>query len=166
VLFHDADLKRTAGIEDYIYDLTDDELHGISVHEPQRLGETFAPTAIASLAQACQALAPTPAVTCFIELKEESLAAFGTSVVVDAVLDVLKCQPSPERFVLISFDLDALLAARQGGWPNVGWVLHTWDEPSRRAAQENQPQYLFCNTRKIPQTEQPFWPGPWHRFAG
>jgi len=161
VLLHDADLKRTTGVEGCIHDLTDHELKKLSAHEPQRLGERFAPTAIPSLSQACQALAVTPAVTCFIELKEESIAAFGVGVVVDAVLSVLTCQPAPERFVLISFNLDTLLAARHAGWQNVGWVLRTWDEPSRRSAEENQPQYLFCNTRKIPQTEQPFWPGPW-----
>ena len=161
VLFHDAGLKRTTGVEGCIHDLTDHQLKNFSAHEPNRLGESFAPTAIVSLAQACQALATTPAVTCFVELKEESLATFGTSVVVDAVLDVLKCQPAAERFVVISFNLDALLAARQTGWPNIGWVLHTWDDSSRRSAEQLQPQYLFSNTRKIPQTDQPFWPGPW-----
>lgn len=161
VLLHDADLKRTTGVEGCIHDLTDDDLRGISAHEPQRLGDRFTPTAIPSLSDACQAMAATPAVTCFIELKEESITAFGADVFVNAVMEVLTRQSAPERWVLISYHLDILLAARQNGWPSVGWVLHTWDDASQRTAEQHQPQYLFCNTRKIPQTDRPFWLGPW-----
>ena len=43
----------------------------------------------------------------------------------------------------------------------VGWALRSWDETSRQHALEIQPDYLFCNVKRLPPHPEPLWPGDW-----
>ena len=161
VVLHDVELKRATGVGGSVHESTDQALKALSAHEPQRLGDQFKGVGIPSLHEACELIAASPGVTGFVELKQESVDFFGQHESVRATMDVVSRFPDFHRFVLISDHLDALVLARESGWPSVGWILDRWDEPSRRAAQDNGPQYLFANVRKVPDSPTPFWPGPW-----
>ena len=161
VVLHDANLKRTTGVDSLVHERVDHEVLKLSAHEPQRLGGRFAGVAIPTLIEASDLITNAPGVTGFVEIKEESIAAFGRDEVVTIVMNVLNQSRTPDCFVLISYDLEAIMVARNAGWSGVGWILRHWDEASRLAAQEACPQYLFTNTRRVPDTHEPFWHGPW-----
>ena len=58
-------------------------------------------------------------------------------------------KPVLAQTVLISYALDALLAAR-GQWPAVGAVLDKWRERRQRAVRALNPEYLFCDVDGLP----------------
>src|SRR5262249_52953948 len=62
--------------------------------------------------------------------------------------------------VVISFDLAAVLRARQAGGVAIGWVLDRYDAHSRLKYEASQPEYLFCDLEKLP-AEGSLWHGPW-----
>jgi glycerophosphoryl diester phosphodiesterase len=67
--------------------------------------------------------------------------------------------------ILISFHRSPLEAARAHGGLPVGWVLPAWNAERRAQAAELQPDYLFCNRKRLPPASEPLWPGPW-QWAG
>ena len=159
VLCHDDTLERTADTEGDVSAMTWRQLQNISVHESARFGKRFEPTPIPALAEIAVLLQRYPRATACVEIKEESLRAFGTEVVVKAVLDAL--QVVMPQCVVISFDEAALRAAR-AVQPQVaiGWVLPRWDEKARATARALAPQYLFCDQKILP-AQGVLWPGKW-----
>lgn len=158
VLCHDDTLNRTAGVEQSVLSLKLDQLAAIHVNESARLGGEFNDVPIPTLAQIAALLQRWPHATAFVELKEESLKAFGIENTVKAVLKVL--EPVRKQCVIISYDRLAIRVARAMGGHAIGWVLHKWGEDTRAIATELAPNYLFCNYTRIP-ADQPLWPGPW-----
>ena len=158
VLCHDATLQRTAGVDQRVLSMTAAQLAGIYVNETARLGGKFADVVIPTLLDVVALLQKWPHATAFVELKEESLKAFGIENVVKAILKVL--QPVLGQCVLISFDRLAVRCARAMQDVRVGWVMHHWDNATRSAATTLAPNYLFCNYKKIPAIDM-LWPGPW-----
>jgi len=63
--------------------------------------------------------------------------------------------------VIISFDQDALIAARAYSVTRIGWVITAWNEAQHDVAEALSPDYLFCNHTKLPAAPAPLWPGPW-----
>ena len=161
VLMHDPDLHRTTGRRGRVHDTPASELSRISAHEPDRLGDRHHGERIPLLAEACSLIDNHPGVTAFVEVKDHSVQAFGAAFAADVVIDVLSGVEHPERFVVISYNRDVLRRVRTSGPHEVGWVLRTWDQPARAAADADQPHYLFCNIRKVPPDDRPFWPGRW-----
>ncbi len=157
VLLHDADLRRTAGVNLNVLATNSDQL-GASVHEPQRFGERFAPTPIITLAQALERLQRWPDTRAMVEIKSESLAHHGRDVVMQRLLPQL--EKHARQCVLISYDLPALTWARQRSELPLGWVLEHYDEAQLAQAHQLAPDYLICNERKLP-PRQPPRPGPW-----
>jgi len=158
VVCHDATLQRTAGIDQSLLSMTAEQLKGVYVNETARLGDKFSDVAIPSLADVVDLLKKWPHATAFVEMKEESLKAFGIENVVKAILKVL--DPALDQCVLISFDRLAVRCARAMQQVRVGWVMHQWDVATRSAATALAPNYLFCNYKKIP-TDDVLWIGPW-----
>lgn len=158
VLCHDDTLLRTAGVNRRLLSITSEQLAGIYVNESARLGDAFTGIPIPTLAEVVALLQKWPHATAFVEVKEESLKAFGIENVVKAIVKVL--EPVLAQCVLISFDRLALRCARAMQAPRIGWVLHQWDNAARGAATALAPNYLFCNYKKIPATEA-LWLGPW-----
>lgn len=161
VLFHDPGLERTTGRPGIITDLTLAQLAALDAGEAARFGPRFRATRIPTLAALMSLLAGWPGARCFVEIKAESLAAFGTTATVDAVLRVIG--PDLGRCVVISFDAAALHAARAAG-ARIGWVLGAWDPATHGAAVALAPDYLFCNHRRLPRSG-PLWSGPWRWAA-
>jgi len=158
VLCHDDTLRRTAGIEGRLQAMTYAQLTDVSVHEGARLGETFAPTPIPTLAEIVTLVQGFPRVTAFVELKQDRVNERGAEPVVDAVLAVL--QPVLHQCVVISFDEAMLRAARARQSCVIGWVLPQWNEHVCEQAGALAPAYLFCDQDLLPAAGA-LWQGPW-----
>ncbi|MEE8343301.1 MAG: glycerophosphodiester phosphodiesterase family protein [Gammaproteobacteria bacterium] len=157
-LLHDADLTRTAGVSGCALDRQWQQLAVTEINETKRLGKTFQGVCIPALQDVVGLLGDWPRKQAFVELKRASLERFGTDVVVDLVLEVL--QPVLSRCVIICFDRNAVQVARNRAGPRIGWVLDRCSTRCREEAEELNPEYLFCNYKKLP-GKGSLWPGPW-----
>src|SRR5579859_711342 len=79
-LCHDASLKRTAGLDRQIMDLTAAELAAVDVGEPGRFAARYAGTHPTPLTALIAWLKQQPGVTAFVEIKRQSLHHFGSDV--------------------------------------------------------------------------------------
>jgi glycerophosphoryl diester phosphodiesterase len=158
VLLHDADFKRTANTPASVFNINKEQLMDISVHEPARLGERYAPLPVSDLDTVLLKLAAFPNARAMVEIKQESLERWGLERVMDALL--VKLSHCHSQCVLISYSHQALSYARTRDSIDIGWVLDVYDEEHFRRANQLNPQYLICNERKIPQQETP-WAGTW-----
>lgn len=149
VLIHDTDLYRTCGIHKNILHLNYDQLAQYSACEPWRLGHKFHGEPIPTLAQVVRWASEQLAVELFVEVKEESIAAFGIDAVMDAVLPLL--QPMAQQIHLISFDVSFIAVARER-WQKVGLVLRHWP-PTADEMERCDPDILFVNKRRIKQRQ-------------
>jgi len=159
VLLHDASLQRTADVDESALQLPLSRLREIEVNERRRLGDRFRGVRIPTLGQAIELIrsAP-PSRQAFVEIKRESIEAFGVDAVVEAVLDAVA--PAAQRCVLISFDAAAVERARGLGSTRIGWVLAEWCEAARRQAEALSPDFLFCDRELLP-SGVGLWSGPW-----
>ena len=158
VVIHDHLLARTTGLPGSVFDHDANELRNIEAAEVQRFGDRFNGTRLPVLRDVLQLLAGRPEITLFIEIKRASLAQFGHDHVVSQVLEVIK--PWRSQCVVISFDLAAIHRARRFANTPIGWVLDAADDHSRLKYQALQPQFLFCDHRKLG-TGGKLWQGPW-----
>ncbi len=158
ILMHDADLKRTANDERSVFKIDAEELETISVHEPTRFEDRFYPLPISKLDDVLIDLSKYPLVNTMIEIKEESLGHWGLSTVMDRLLDKLK--PYSSHSVLISFSYDALVYAKKHSDIKIGLVLEQYNQKGKADAVSLEPDYLICNSKKIPKNKPP-WQGPW-----
>ena len=148
VLFHDRDLKRLCGVGGAVHDYPFAALQKFRASEPGRFGEKYRDVPITTLAELRQLLQQHPNVTGFIELKRASLKHFG----IDTMLALVRRELEPvlNQCVLISYSLEALLAARQQGWPEIGVVVDHWQEREQEIVFAIRPQYLFCDVDGLP----------------
>ncbi|MGI9320452.1 MAG: glycerophosphodiester phosphodiesterase family protein [Thiogranum sp.] len=158
VLLHDADFKRTANTPASVFSINTEQLMDISVHEPARLGERYAPLPVSDLDTVLLKLTAFPNAGAMVEIKQESLERWGLERVMDALLE--KLRPCHSQCALISYSHQALSYARERDSIDIGWVLDAYDEEHFRRANQLNPQFLICNERKIPQQETP-WAGTW-----
>lgn len=159
VLFHDDALKRMTGSTGRITRTDRQQLQALHAFEPARFGERFRGTAIPTLASIVELLADWPQAHCFVEIKQESLDAFGIESVVHKVMQTIA--PRLGQCTPISFSSDALRAAAALGAPRIGWVLTRYDSAAINEARTLAPDYLFCNQRKLPAARTPIGRGPW-----
>ncbi len=158
VLSHDEDLLRSSGKTIIVAKHSYADIEHISAGYPDRFGDQFKHCRIATLQQFSTQLSQWPEVTCFIELKEESLALMGNRAV------DLACEAISEivaQAVLISFDYDALAYARHNHKFPIGWVLPGWTAENHHKATILAPDYLFVDTDFCPVEKSKLWPGCW-----
>ena len=148
IVYHDIDLQRVSGCTGFVYDLSLQELEKLSAYEPQRLGREFIKETISSLQTVVEIIRQHPAVTLFVELKEESIEQFNRQIMLAKVSEVL--QPITERAVLISFDYQIIQSARSQGWPQVGVVLRNWQDIDSPEVNDIEGEYTFVNQAIIP----------------
>lgn len=158
VVVHDSDFQRTAGRPLSVFEADRQALASVSVHEPARFGDTFAPLAVPLLDEVLALLSRCPRASAFVEIKTQSLRHWGVAPVMDALLNSL--EPCRRQCVVISFHFDALAYARRHGDVPLGWVIPRFDAHGRQRASALRPDYLIGNYRKIPSAERP-WPGDW-----
>ncbi len=159
VLHHDPDLARSAGHKGTVMDLSFAELSRLRFGEPARFGKTFSGTEITPLKDLVKLLSENPAVSLFVELKEESLERFGAEVMVMAVIEAIR--PVMEQCIAISFAAAPLVEVRKQGWQKTGWVVRRYNDGSKKTAESLSPNYLFCNHEKISAAPGALWKGGW-----
>lgn len=159
VLLHDESLKRTAGIDRSICQSTLAELEAVRVGLPTRFGDSDKNVRLPTLEQALELLPANSDWIYFIELKHESLRAFGIELVVDEVLPLI--YEHLAQCVIISFDYPCLLEVCRRSDVHVGWVLKQYDDVSQQQAEALDPDYLFVNSQRLPESGTPLWRGAW-----
>ncbi|MGB9430094.1 MAG: glycerophosphodiester phosphodiesterase family protein [Gammaproteobacteria bacterium] len=142
---HDVSLKRTAGIDRDITDMSAAELGIVSVGERTRFGVRYADIKLPSLAALITWLSTQPGVTLFVEIKRQSLRHHGVELVVGKILHAL--QPAFEQCIVISFDHACLALARQHGASAIGWAVEAANDDSRHIADTLQPDYMFTDEK-------------------
>lgn len=141
VLFHDEDLQRIKGIQGFITEISVNQAPFTTLSEFVALMEKW------------------PHVTCFIELKKESLQKFGIPVVTKAVMESLK--PIKQRSIPISKNSATAAHTRHLGAQQVGLILSAYNQEALALAERLCPDYLFCNIKKLPAVLPYLWSGPW-----
>lgn len=148
VLYHDRSLLRVSGQPGAIHQYTWEELSAFRAFEFERFGYRFAQNPICSLARFVEFLAAHPHVTAFVELKRVMVERFGADRAAAKVLAAIR--PVAEQCVVISYDLDALLAVRERGWERIGAVVDRWRERRHARIRTLRPEYLFCDQQSLP----------------
>lgn len=148
VVYHDIDLQRVSGCNGSLTDLCLHELEKLPAYEPKRFGRKFIGEPISSLQSVVEIIQQFPAVTLFVELKEESIEHFDRQTMLSKVSELL--QPIAERTVLISFDYKIIQSARDQGWPQVGVVLRNWQDIHSPQVTAIAGEYTFVNQTIIP----------------
>jgi glycerophosphoryl diester phosphodiesterase len=161
-IIHDANLQRTAGINQSILEMTAEQLEAIYVDESQRLKNQFSHTPIPKLSDIVELISRWPKTKAFVEIKRASLRQFGVEFVLNHIAGHLKA--ALQQCVIISFDHTVLEKARYLGTPSIGWVLESWNEQSHSIAEKLKPDFLFIDHELIP-TDGPLWEGTWRWVA-
>jgi glycerophosphoryl diester phosphodiesterase len=159
VLSHDPSLLRVTGRDVMVTASSYEEIKNIPAGYEDRFGKKFHGYRIAPLEKFAELLQQWPAARAFIELKDASLVAHGYPRVIDTVMDIIR--PVAGQCIMISFDYEALMYLRAHYQTAVGWVLPEWSNSNRLRAVTLEPEYLFCNRKRLPPDSEPLWPGPW-----
>lgn len=159
VLYHDAAMQRTSGVEGEIFDYRFSDLGSFSAGEAKRFGNRFSSVRIALLSQLVGLAQAYPLSRLLAEIKPQCLARFGLQPILKQLLQELL--PIRSRCIIISLHLPALLHLReQSPDYQCGWVLDGYGEDQRQQAQQLMPDLLIAN-RKLLTPATPLWPGPW-----
>lgn len=159
-LCHDDNLKRLTGRNAYLTRLKDDEIDTLTVSCPDvTCSAGTEPAPIPRLAEFCRYLAQHPQVTTFVEIKSESIARFGLSKTMDAILPVIDVVHT--QCVLISFDWELIALIKSHQMYKTGWIIEHWTDEQSAMAARLQPDYLFSSIRCLPEKLDQLWPGPW-----
>lgn len=148
IIYHDTTLQRVSGCPGSVFNKQRHELLELPAYEPQRLGDQFITEKISPLETLVSLLQSNPQVTAFVELKEESIAHCGRQLISNSVRDILR--PVARQAVIMSFDYELAIAARQAGWPLVGVVLRQWQDLEHPQVIQAQPDYIYSNHQIIP----------------
>ena len=157
-LCHDDSLKRTAGLDRFIMDLSAVELASVDVSEQARFGDRYAGTHPTKLTDLIAWLQTQTGVHCFVEIKQESIDRFDLETVVSAVMQAVK--PALSQCVIISFNAESLMLARELGAGPVGLALEDIGAEAVNTALAFKPEYLFVGDRRFTQAHAAFR-GPW-----
>lgn len=155
---HDLSLKRTAGIDRDITEMTATELDAVAAGEPQRFGNRYAGEKLPRLATLIAWLGTHPDVHLFVEIKRQSLRHHGVEKMVAAVMDALR--PALRQCIVISFDHACLGLARAAGASAIGWAVEQIGDTVQQQAETLQPDYLFTDEALFTKVHAAL-PGPW-----
>jgi glycerophosphoryl diester phosphodiesterase len=158
VLCHDPTLLKMTGHDLAVTRTSFAELRKLPAGQPEKFGDRFAAMSVARLDEFAALLKQWPNARAFVELKPDSLDAFGIETVVDTVLATLN--GVKDQCILISFTAGALHYAKNICTLPLGWALREWSNASRAQATALAPQYLFVNRKRLPDNAT-LWSGPW-----
>ena len=155
---HDVSLKRTAGLDKSILELSAEELKQVDVGEARRFADRYHATPPTRLHDLVGWLQTQPQLNVFVEIKRQSLRHFGRDLVVNRVMQAL--EPALTQCVVISFDEPCLPMARTQGAKAVGWAIEDAGTGTVATAQKLKPEYLFAGDRLFPAARAALQ-GPW-----
>lgn len=161
VLHHDATLERMAGVELDVRDITAKRFKSLSAGYAERFDDRFSDNRFTTLKKFCKWLKKNPDLIIFLEIKQESIDRFGIPLFIDEVHQRILRTKVESQCVMISFNHEALVYTRQVSTLPVGWVLPEWSQENHKLALSSRPDFLFCDTQQLPETDQEIWQGSW-----
>ncbi|MEM7400736.1 MAG: glycerophosphodiester phosphodiesterase family protein [Pseudomonadota bacterium] len=159
VVIHDDSLVRTTGIDKSVYAsdvkelLSYNALTAFNNDESSKLLIHISP-----LEKVVEVLNKYSNLTLFVEIKRQCLEHFDIDMVIDRVLESLKY--AKIEIVIISFVKEIIEAVKLKNKYATGWVLSKYDQVNHAIAEDIQPDFLFCNVKKVNQPSD-LWKGPW-----
>jgi len=157
-VIHDENLVRTTSIDKNVYESTTKELLSHKLLWPLEDDESQALLSLATLEKTIEVLNNFPEITLFVEIKRQAVNHLDLDIVVDTVLKDL--ENAKFKFVIISFVKEIVEYVQQKEKYASGWVLSKYDQVDQAIANEMQPDYLFCNVKKVNKPSE-LWQGPW-----
>ena len=148
IIYHDCNLLRVSGKNKPVFNINRSSLITETASESERLGQTFQLETISPLEDLVSILKQNPKVTAFVELKDESISHCGREEMIKKTAGVL--YEVAENTVIMSFDYELCLKARDISWPQVGAVLETWSDLSSDIISQIEPDYIFVDQEMIP----------------
>jgi glycerophosphoryl diester phosphodiesterase len=148
IIYHDTNLRRVSGADVEIAKTSREQLLKYPAYEPKRLGKQFIEELISPLEALVEILQSQPQVTAFVELKDESIAHCGREIILESVCSVL--QPVMSQVVIMSFDYQLAVAAREAEWPQVGVVLRNWTDLDHPLVSRARPDYIYVDHKIVP----------------
>jgi glycerophosphoryl diester phosphodiesterase len=148
IIYHDLSLQRVSGVKGYVNKLDREQLLSIPAYEPTRLGDKYYDETISPLEALTAILQDNPHVTAFVELKEESIKHCGREYLLQSVMAILDAVA--KQTVVMSFDYQLALMARESNWPSIGLVLKNWEDIAGQEITAINPDYIFTNHLIIP----------------
>jgi len=159
ILCHDPSLANQTGHDLRIAETAYPEMQGLAAGFPGKFNNRFDHTRIATLNEFAALLKQWPGARAFIEIKDASIDSHGINQVIAIILDAIA--GILPQCILISFSHTAVTRARETADLPIGWVLPEWSAENRSLAAALEPQYLFCNRKRLPPEPAPLWEGPW-----
>ena len=148
IIYHDCNLLRVSGKNKSVFDINRSSLITETASESDRLGQTFQLETISPLEDLVSILTQNPAVTAFVELKDESISHCGREEMIHKTAGIL--YEVAENTVIMSFDYQLCLKAREISWPQVGVVLERWSDLNCEIINQIEPDYIFVDQEMIP----------------
>lgn len=150
-LYHDDTLQRISGQPGSIFDINASELMQLTASHRQQFGDHFRQVPVCPADEFAQLVKVRSHIHFYVELKEESIAHFGTDYCLDRLSRLL--QPVMHNSTLISFDMPAMLKAKQYyGFRNTGIVFRDWSLRNT-LINEYQADVAYINIKRIPANE-------------
>ena len=165
VLHHDQSLLRMAGVDLDIREIKAKQVKRLRAVYQEKFGTEFLQNRFTSFKKFCKWLKQKPDVTIFVELKQESIDHFGVEVFVERVCNNIAKQGVAEQCVMISFNQQSLEYCRSISDLPIGWVLPEWTEEKRHRLEQLKPEFLFCDKRIMPESDEDIWWGRWQWAA-
>ena len=148
IIYHDCNLLRVSGKNKSVFNINRSSLITETASESERLGQTFQLETISPLEDLVSILTQNPAVTAFVELKDESISHCGRGEMIHKTAEIL--YEVAENTVIMSFDYQLCLKAREISWPQVGVVLERWSDLNCEIINQIEPDYIFVDQEMIP----------------
>lgn len=159
VLSHDPSLLKITDRELRITTTRYAKIRELPAGYASRFGDTYSDLRIARLEEFSGLLKEWPQARAFVEIKHASIKAFGAAGVIDIVLQALS--GIENQCIIISFEHHALVECRKICALPIGWVLPGWTAAGQSLANSLQPDYLFCNRKRLPRDDWQLWQGSW-----
>lgn len=148
IIYHDTNLRRVSGADVEIAKTSREQLLKYPAYEPERLGEQFIEELISPLESLVEILQRHPQVTVFVELKDESIVHCGREIISESVHSILQAVMS--QVVIMSFDYQLAVAAREAEWPLVGVILRNWTDLDHPLVSRARPDYIYVDHTIVP----------------
>lgn len=162
VLSHDKDLFKLTGEKLLLSKTNFSVFNKTPAGFSKRFDDAFQYCRISTLNDFSELLKNWDNVHCFVELKRASLKWFGNKLV-DLVVNELSAVL--QQSILISFDYDALVYAREKYSLPVAWVLPEWSPENQKKAALLSPEFLFIDMDFLPFLKTGLWQGDWQWVA-
>lgn len=158
-LYHDENMLRMSGSDQSILQSSSELINKLSITYPASSSSPGKAESIATLQQLVELIAEWPDCQFFLELKRQSVEQLGVKVCVQEILSTIK--KVRRSCIPISFHAGAVREFQKSTDTRVGWVVREWDEHHHELAESLNPDFLFCNVKKIPKDTSRLWQGPW-----